>query len=44
MAELEADLAVAENFKPMTGPKRLAFFREILPLVTPKNLPWKAVD
>jgi aryl-alcohol dehydrogenase-like predicted oxidoreductase len=44
MAELEADLAVAEQFKPMTGPERLAFFREVLPLVRPENMPWKATD
>lgn len=44
MAELEADLAVAENFTPMTGPERLAFFREVLPLVKPENMPWKATD
>ena len=44
LAELEADLAVAENFAPMTGPERLAFFREVLPLVQPENMPWKAND
>jgi hypothetical protein len=44
MAELEADLAVAESFVPMTGPQRLAFFREMLPLVKTENLPWKASD
>ncbi|HNS51615.1 MAG TPA: aldo/keto reductase [Anaerolineae bacterium] len=42
MAELESDLAVAESFVPMTGPERLAFFREVLPLVAPENMPWKA--
>jgi aryl-alcohol dehydrogenase-like predicted oxidoreductase len=44
MAELEADLAVAESFTPMTGPARLAFFREMLPLVEPQNMAWKATD
>jgi predicted aldo/keto reductase-like oxidoreductase len=44
MAELEADLAVAGRFFPMSGPERLAFFREMLPLVKPENLPWKASD
>jgi aryl-alcohol dehydrogenase-like predicted oxidoreductase len=44
MAELEADLAVAENFTPMTGPERLEFFREVLPLVQPQSMPWKASD
>jgi len=44
LEELEADLAVAESFQPMTGPERLAFFREVLPLVEPQNMPWKASD
>jgi aryl-alcohol dehydrogenase-like predicted oxidoreductase len=44
LAELEADLAVAETFTPMTGPERLAFFREMLPLVEPENMPWKAAE
>ena len=44
LAELEADLAVAESFAPMTGPERLEFFRKMLPLVKPENMPWKAAD
>jgi hypothetical protein len=44
MAELEADLTVAESFTPMTGPERLEFFREVLPLVHPEKMPWKAAD
>jgi predicted aldo/keto reductase-like oxidoreductase len=44
LAELEADLAVAENFTPMSAAERLAYFREILPLVKPQNMPWKAAD
>jgi aryl-alcohol dehydrogenase-like predicted oxidoreductase len=44
MEELEKDLEIAENFVPLSGPERLAFFRKILPLVTPQNLPWKAPD
>ncbi len=44
LAQLEADLAVAEHFSPMSGPERLAFFREVLPLVRPENTPWKATD
>lgn len=44
LAELEADLAVAETFTPMTGPERLAFFREMLPLVKPENMPWKTTE
>ena len=44
LAELEADLDVAEAFTPMSGPERLAYFREIMHLVEPQNMPWKAVD
>jgi predicted aldo/keto reductase-like oxidoreductase len=44
LAELEADLAVAESFTPMSAAERLAYFREILPLVKPQNMPWKAAD
>lgn len=42
MEELEKDLAVAENFEPLSGPERLALFREVLPMVGPENMPWKA--
>jgi len=44
LEELEKDLEIAENFVPLSGPERLAFFREMLPLVTPQNLPWKTTD
>jgi hypothetical protein len=44
LAELEADLAVAESFTPMSGPERLSYFREVLPQVKPENMPWKAAD
>jgi predicted aldo/keto reductase-like oxidoreductase len=44
LAELEADLAVAEGFTPMSGPERLAYFREVLPLVKPESMPWKSAD
>ena len=44
MEQLEDDLAVAERFTPMTGPERLEFFGEILPLVSPASQPWKAND
>ncbi len=42
MEQLENDLAVAEDFVPLSGPERLELFREILPMVTPQNMPWKA--
>jgi predicted aldo/keto reductase-like oxidoreductase len=44
MAELEADLAVAESFTPMTGAERLALYQGVLPLVKPENMPWKSSD
>jgi aryl-alcohol dehydrogenase-like predicted oxidoreductase len=44
MEELENDLEIAETFVPLSGPERLDFFREMLPLVTPENMPWKAAD
>ena len=44
MEELEKDLEVAENFVPLSGPERLALFREVLPLVTPENMCWKATE
>jgi aryl-alcohol dehydrogenase-like predicted oxidoreductase len=42
MAQLEQNLAIAESFTPMTDEERLAFFKDILPLVRPDKLPWKA--
>ena len=44
MAQLEQNLAIAESFTPMTDEERLAFLRDILPLVRPDNMPWKAAD
>jgi aryl-alcohol dehydrogenase-like predicted oxidoreductase len=44
MEQLEADLEIAEIFTPMTGPERLELFREVLNLVSPHMLPWKATD
>jgi predicted aldo/keto reductase-like oxidoreductase len=44
MAQLEQNLAVAESFVPMTDEERLGFFRDIIPLVRPENLRWKATD
>ncbi len=42
MSELLLDLEVAENFVPMSGPERLAFFNRMMPMVRPDNMPWKA--
>jgi aryl-alcohol dehydrogenase-like predicted oxidoreductase len=44
MAQLEQNLAIAESFTPMTDEERLAFFKEIIPLVRPDKMPWKAAD
>jgi uncharacterized protein len=44
MAQLEQNLAVAESFTPLSDEERLDFFREILPLVRPDRMPWKAAD
>ncbi|MGG1662754.1 aldo/keto reductase [Brevibacillus sp. NRS-1366] len=42
MEELEADLAAANTFVPMTDIERVELFREIMPLVRPDVLRWKA--
>jgi uncharacterized protein len=44
MAQLEQNLSIAEAFTPMTDVERLAFFKDIVHLVEPKNLRWKADD
>lgn len=44
MEELEKNLAVARNFKPMTDIERLNFLKEIMPMCTPEILRWKAKD
>ncbi len=44
MDELLKDLAVAEGFVPLSGAERLELFHQVLPLVEPRNLPWKAND
>ena len=42
MEQLTDDLAVAESFAPIDGAERLALLGEIMPLVTPANVPWKS--
>ena len=44
MAQLEQNLAIAESFTPMSDEERLAFFKDIMPLVRPNKMPWKATD
>lgn len=42
MEELEADLDAANRFVPMTDIERVALFQEIMPLVRPDVIRWKA--
>ena len=44
MAQLEQNLAIAESFTPMTDEERLAFFKDIIALVRPEKMRWKATD
>ena len=44
MAQLEQNLAIAESFSPLTDDERLAFFKDIIPLVQPDKVHWKATD
>jgi aryl-alcohol dehydrogenase-like predicted oxidoreductase len=44
MAQLEQNLAIAESFEPLSDEERLAFFRDIIPLVEPAKMAWKAAD
>jgi hypothetical protein len=44
MAQLEHNLAVAEAYTPMTDAERLAFFKDVIPLVRPDKMRWKATD
>ncbi len=44
MAQLEQNLSIAESFSPMTDEERLAFFQDVVPLVRPENVQWKATD
>lgn len=42
VAQLEQNLKIAEAFAPMTDEERLALFKDIIPLVRPDKMPWKA--
>jgi aryl-alcohol dehydrogenase-like predicted oxidoreductase len=44
MAQLEHNLAIAESFEPMTDEERLGFFKDIISLVRPEKMVWKAAD
>ncbi len=42
MDQLEKNLAVARSYRSLTDTERLELFKEALPMVTPKTIPWKA--
>ena len=44
MAQLEQNLEIAESFTPMTDKERLSYFKDIIPLVKPEKIRWKAAD
>ena len=44
MAQLEQNLRIAESFTPITDEERLSFFKDIITLVRPEKIPWKAAD
>jgi predicted aldo/keto reductase-like oxidoreductase len=44
MVQLKRNIEVAESYKPLSDEERLQLFREILPLVNPKTLPWKSEE
>ncbi len=44
MEQLKKNLEVAEAYTPFSDGERLELFKQILPLVTPQSMPWKAED
>jgi aryl-alcohol dehydrogenase-like predicted oxidoreductase len=44
MEQLEKNIAVAESYRPLSDEERLQLFREVLPLVSPSTVPWKAEE
>ena len=44
LEQLQKNLAVAEAYQPLTDSERLELFKDVLPRVTPKVMPWKAED
>lgn len=44
MEQLKKNLAVAESYQPLADGERLELLREVLPIVTPQNVPWKTDD
>jgi len=44
LEQLQKNLAVAEAYQPLSDSERLELFKDVLPRVTPKVMPWKAED
>jgi aryl-alcohol dehydrogenase-like predicted oxidoreductase len=44
VGKLERNLAIAESFTPLTDEERLVFFKDIIALVRPDQMRWKATD
>jgi len=44
MAQLEQNLQTAEQYEGMDDAERLAFFQDIIGLVRPDKMPWKATE
>lgn len=44
MEQLKKNIIVAESYIPINDEERLQLFKEVLPMVNPKSLPWKAEE
>ncbi|MFC1943092.1 aldo/keto reductase [Chloroflexota bacterium] len=44
MEQLKKNLEVAEAYQPLDDDERLDFFKEVLPYITPEDMPWKAEE
>jgi predicted aldo/keto reductase-like oxidoreductase len=44
MAQLKQNMEIAASFTPMTDEERLSFFKDIITLVRPEKIRWKAAD
>jgi uncharacterized protein len=42
LEHLKKNLETANSYKPLTDTEKLELYKEVLPLVTPENVPWKA--
>jgi len=44
MEQLQRNIEVAESYQPLSDGERLKLFQDVLPMVTPGAVPWKAED